>query len=59
MTVFFNVADRQKSNSLYSPDYHNFHEVWLKLDENYGSSRLLKILTLEILQLSLNDPKMN
>ncbi len=59
---FLNFADCQKSNSLYSTlntIYHTFRKVWLKLDENYGRSSLLKILTSEILQSALNDPKLN
>ncbi len=40
-------------------DWHACHKVWLKLDENRGSSSLLKILTSEILQNAQNDPKLN
>ncbi len=47
--IFLNLADRQKKVIVCTPHDHNtFHKVWLKLDENRGSSCLLKILTLEI-----------
>ncbi len=68
-----NLADRQKSNSggiviylltwygalIACPDYHTFHKIWLKLDEKCGSSRLLKILTSDVLQNEPNNPKLN
>ncbi len=38
---------------------HAFCYVWLNLDENWGSSNLLKILTSEILQSAPNDSKLN
>ena len=56
---------RQKTNkqtnvtACISPDYHTFHKIWLKLDEECGGSRILKTLTLEILQSSPNYPKLN
>ena len=42
-----------------SPDYYSLRKVWLSLDENFGNSSLLKILTSEILQSASNDPEMN
>ena len=33
------------------------HNVWLKMDETWGSSNLLKMLASEILQTAPDDPK--
>ena len=48
-----------KGNGLYFPGLHAFSKVWLKLNENCGSSiksNLLKLLTAGILQNAPNDP---
>ncbi len=50
----------EKVTACISPlSLHAFSEVWLKLDENCGSSSLLKMLTSEILQSAPNGPKLN
>ncbi len=49
----------EKNIGLYSLGLHAFSKVWLKLNENYGSSNHLKILISDILQSARNDPKMN
>ncbi len=41
-----------------SPDYHIFHTIWLKLDENLGNIIFLNI-TSEILQSALSNPELN
>ncbi len=39
------LADRQKQlQPEFPPDQHTYNKLWLKLNENYGSSSLLKIL---------------
>ena len=49
------LADRQKKKVTEFPhDQHTYNKVCLKLNEKRGSSRLLKILTSEILE---SDPQ--
>ncbi len=55
------MSDSQKDNRLnlyFPPDYHTFHKLWLKLNENCETSSHLSI-TLEIIQSAPNDPKLN
>ncbi len=54
---FWRIA--KKLTDCINPDCHAFHKVWLKLDENCGSSSPLKILTLEILKSAPHDTKLN
>ena len=48
-----------KSNGLHFNRLHAFSKVWLKLNKNFGTSSLLKILISGILKSALNDLKLN
>ncbi len=56
----FQEFDHQKQLQPEFPcGQHAYNKICLKLIANLGSSSLLKILTSEILQSALNDPKPN
>ncbi len=58
--LLYILADRQKQLQPELPrDQHTYNKIWLKLNENWESSSLLRILTSEILQSALNVPKPN
>ena len=40
-------------------NYHTFHKVLLKLDENWGQQQPFENLNIKILQSAPNDPKLN
>ncbi len=49
----------EKVMACISPGLHAFSKGWLKLNENCGTSSLLKMLTSGILQSAPNDLKLN
>ncbi len=54
----FKYSIAKKSQPIFPHNQHSYSEVCLKSDENWAS-RLLRIVTLEILQSTPNDPKPN